>query len=90
MITHKIGLDHIASKIKNTRVLMRVDYNVPLENGQIMDLNRIKQTLPSIKKILSENPKSLVLMSHMGRPNGKRVEKLSLKPVAPALEKLLG
>lgn len=69
---------------------MRVDFNVPIKEGKIKDPTRINGALPSIKKILSENCKSLVLMSHMGRPNGKRTDKATLKPVAPALEKALG
>jgi phosphoglycerate kinase len=69
---------------------MRVDFNVPIKDGKIKDPTRIVGALPSIKKILSENCKSLVLASHMGRPNGKRTDKHSLKLLAPALEKHLG
>lgn len=49
---------------------MRVDFNVPVKDGKIKDSTRILGAVPSIKKILSESPKSLVLMSHLGRPNG--------------------
>jgi phosphoglycerate kinase len=90
MLTRKIGLDQISNRLRNSRVFMRVDFNVPIKEGKIKDTTRIVGALPSIKKILSENCKSLVLASHMGRPNGKRNEKHSLKLVAPALEKLLG
>jgi phosphoglycerate kinase len=69
---------------------MRVDFNVPVKGGEIKDATRIVGALPSIKKILSENPRSLVLMSHLGRPDGKRVDKHSLKPIVPKLEQLLG
>lgn len=70
---------------------MRVDFNTPInKTGHITDSTRIIEALPSIKKILSENPKSLVLMSHLGRPNGKSSNHLSLLPVARELEYLLG
>jgi len=72
MLSKKIGLDQIANKLKNSRVLMRVDFNVPLKDGKVKDPTRIIGALPSIKKILSENAKSLVLMSHLGRPEGSR------------------
>jgi len=49
---------------------MRVDFNCPLKDGAVKDSTRIVGAMPSIKKILSENPKSLVMMSHLGRPNG--------------------
>ena len=69
---------------------MRVDYNVPLEDGRVADNGRIVATLPTIKCIVEGGAKSLVLMSHLGRPDGLRDEKLSLKPVATELERLLG
>lgn len=86
----KISIDHVLKHIENKRVLMRVDFNVPLKEGAIKDPTRIVGAIPSIKKILETNPKGLVLMSHLGRPNGNRVEKHSLKPVLPKLEELLG
>lgn len=68
---------------------MRVDYNVPLdENGQITDDARITQTLPTLRYLL-ENGASVVLMAHFGRPKGKRVDSMSLKPVAARLGELL-
>lgn len=69
---------------------MRVDFNVPIKEGAIKDVTRIKGAVPSIKKILGANPKGLVLMSHLGRPDGNKVAKHSLKPVVPKLEELLG
>jgi phosphoglycerate kinase len=75
--------------IKNKRVLMRVDYNVPLdENLAITDDARIVKSLDTVKYILSQNA-SLVLMSHLGRPKGPEA-KLSLKPAAERLSKLIG
>jgi len=71
-------------EISGQKVLMRVDFNVSLENGRITDDNRIVQVLPSIKYIL-ENDGLLILMSHLGRPDGERDESLSLQPVAERL-----
>jgi len=49
---------------------MRVDYNVPMKDGKVTDPTRLKASLDSINLILNENPKKLILLSHMGRPNG--------------------
>ncbi|OPY75233.1 MAG: Phosphoglycerate kinase [Syntrophorhabdus sp. PtaU1.Bin058] len=76
--------------INGKRVLIRVDFNVPLdENGNVTDDTRIKAHFPTINYCLDRNAK-VVLMSHMGRPKGVRVDKLSLKPVADRLSKLMG
>jgi phosphoglycerate kinase len=77
--------------LKGRRVLMRVDFNVPQdkETGAITNPARITAALPTIKYILDQGA-SLVLMSHLGRPDGKRVEKYTLKPVAEKLQELLG
>lgn len=72
------------------RVLMRVDFNVPVENGEITDDTRIRAAVPTIKYILDQNPKSVVLMSHLGRPKGGPEPKYSMAPVAPALAAQLG
>lgn len=75
--------------VKNKKVLMRVDFNVPLdENCNITSDARIVKALPSIEAILNKGG-SLILMSHLGRPKGKRDEKLSLAPVAKRLGELL-
>src|SRR3989338_5598089 len=75
--------------IRNKRILMRVDYNVPLdENSNITDDSRITKSLDTIHYCLSQNA-ALVLMSHLGRPKGKPEAKDSLKPAAVRLEKLL-
>lgn len=66
-------------------VLVRVDFNVPMEQGRITADERIRATLPTIKYLLGRNC-SLVLMSHLGNPKGKRVPELSLEPIAKHLE----
>ena len=73
------------------RVLMRVDFNVPQDKatGAITNTQRIAAALPSIKYALDQGA-SVVLMSHLGRPDGQKIAKFSLKPVAVELEKLLG
>ena len=76
--------------LKGKRVVMRVDFNVPIKEGVIKDDTRIKGALPSIKYVL-DNGGSLVLMSHLGRPAEKGYEAdFSLKPVAEYLSKMLG
>jgi len=75
----------------NKTVLMRADFNVPQDAAlSITDDTRIRATLPTIKYILEHGVKRIVLMSHLGRPDGKVVAKFSLKPVALRLEELLG
>jgi len=72
-------------------VLVRADFNVPQDASlNITDDTRIRATLPTIKYILGDGSKKVILMSHLGRPDGKVVEKYSLKPVAARLQELLG
>ena len=77
---------------KGQRVLMRVDFNVPQDKatGAITNTKRIEAALPSIKYVLDQGAASVVLMSHLGRPDGQKIAKFSLKPVADVLPKLLG
>jgi phosphoglycerate kinase len=75
--------------VRGKRVLMRVDFNVPVENGKITDNRRIAQALPTIKNVLDRGGK-LILMSHLGRPKGGPEHKFSLKPAADELSRLLG
>ncbi len=74
--------------INNKKILLRVDLNVPMSNGKISDLSRIKSILPTIKSIQSLGGIT-ILISHFGRPGGLYKKDLSLKPIVPALEKLL-
>ena len=78
-------------ELKGKRALIRVDFNVPQDKatGAITNTKRIEAALPTIRYALDQGA-SVVLMSHLGRPDGKRIEKFSLKPVADALAKLLG
>lgn len=75
--------------LQGKKVLMRVDFNVPLDGTTITDDTRIQATLPSIEYVLKNGGK-LILMSHLGRPKGAPEEKYSLAPVAVALSKLIG
>lgn len=74
---------------KGKRVLVRVDYNVPLKDGHVKDNKRITASLPTIEYLLKEGA-SVVLMSHLGRPKGEYKEDLSMKPVAEELQNVLG
>jgi phosphoglycerate kinase len=85
---NKLTIDNI--DLKGKRVLVRVDFNVPLdENLKITDDIRITESLPTIKKIISDGGKA-ILMSHLGRPKGGPNPKYSLKPTAVRLAELIG
>lgn len=85
---NKLTIDDI--QLKGKRVLVRVDFNVPLDDNQIItDDRRITSALPTIKKIIADGGKA-ILMSHLGRPKGQVKPEFSLKPVAEKLSELLG
>lgn len=75
--------------LKNKRVLIRVDFNVPLKEGRITDDTRIQAALPTIKYILEQEGASLIVMSHCGRPKGEKNPEFSLKPAADRLAELI-
>ena len=72
------------------RVLMRVDFNVPLKEGVVTDMTRIERALPTIKYVLEQEGASVVVMTHLGRPKGEKKAEFSLKPVAKAFSQALG
>ncbi len=83
----KVTVDDI--DVRNKRVLMRVDFNVPLENGVITNDIRIRRTLPTIKTVVDRGGR-VILMSHLGRPKGRVVDELRMDPVAGRLGELMG
>ena len=87
-LTSKLAITDL--DLKGKRVLMRVDFNVPLDGEKVTNDQRILGALPTIKHALEQKPRVVVLMSHLGRPEGQAVPKFSLKPVAGELERLLG
>lgn len=76
-------------EVQGKRVLMRVDFNVPIEGGKVLDDWRLRATMPTIRYLIEHGAK-VIMMSHLGRPKGKRDEKFSLHPVAQRLSELLG
>ncbi|MGI8610333.1 MAG: phosphoglycerate kinase [Candidatus Dormibacteria bacterium] len=75
--------------VQGKRVLLRVDFNVPLEDGRIVDDARIRESLPTFKRLLAGGA-SIVVVTHMGRPGGKVVAELRVAPLATRLSELLG
>jgi len=75
--------------VSGKRVIVRVDFNVPLKDGKVESDKRLKESLPTIKYLRDKGAK-VILMSHLGRPDGKRVADMSLRPVAEVLSTLLG
>ena len=75
--------------VEDKRVLVRVDFNVPIKEGVITDTNRIEASIPTIKYLIDNNAK-VILMSHLGRPKGEPKPEFSLKPVAQKLSEIFG
>jgi phosphoglycerate kinase len=86
-LSSKLSIDQL--DLSNKRVLIRVDFNVPMKGSVITNNARIVGALPTIKYALEKNAKSVVLMSHLGRPDGLPNAKYTLQPVADELSKLL-
>ena len=77
------GLD-----LNNKKILIRLDLNVPLNGTRIIDTNRIDKIIPTLQYLL-KNKAKIIIISHIGRPKGKVVNELSLKPVCNEMEKKL-
>ena len=75
--------------LNKKKILLRLDLNVPLENGKIIDTNRIDKVIPTIQFLLKKNSK-IIIVSHVGRPKGKNISYLSLKPVCEIISKKIG
>ena len=75
-------------KLEGKRVLLRVDFNVPLSNGSITEASRIQKVIPTIK-FLIESKAKIIIISHVGRPKGQIVPSLTLEPIAKKLSILL-
>lgn len=89
MLASKLGIEQVADQLKGKRVLMRVDFNVPLKDGKVADATRVSATIPTIKFALDHGASAVILLSHCGRPDGRVQPKYSLKPVVAALEEQL-
>jgi phosphoglycerate kinase len=88
-LSNKLSITDV--NLKDKRVLIRVDFNVPLDaDKKVTNPQRIAGAVPTIKYAIDHGAKAVILMSHLGRPDGKVQAKYSLKPVVPELEKLLG
>ncbi|RFU36024.1 hypothetical protein B7463_g311, partial [Scytalidium lignicola] len=88
-LSNKLSISDV--DLNGKRVLIRVDFNVPLDaNKNVTNNQRIAGAIPTIKYAIDHGAKAIILMSHLGRPDGKANPKYSLKPVVPELEKLLG
>jgi len=85
----KLTIEHIKDLIPNKRILIRVDFNVPMKDGRITNNQRIVGALKTIKFCLENKAKSVVLMSHLGRPDGLPDARYSLRPVADEVGRLL-
>ena len=70
--------------IEGKRVLLRVDFNVPINNGAITETTRIEKVLPTIRSLINKKAR-VIIISHLGRPKGKIIPKLTLKPIAKKL-----
>ncbi|MDA3963369.1 MAG: phosphoglycerate kinase [Planctomycetota bacterium] len=88
MSFNKLSIDKV--DLAGKRVLIRVDFNVPLKDGVITNAARIEAAVPTIQHALKSGAKAVILMSHLGRPNGQSDERYSLAPVAAKLGELLG
>ena len=75
--------------LRNKKVLLRLDLNVPLDDGKISDTTRIDKIIPTLK-LLNKQKTKIIILSHVGRPNGKVLKEFSLKPICENLQDQLG
>ena len=75
--------------LNNKKILLRLDLNVPINRGKITDTTRIDKILPTLNFLIKEKAK-IIILSHVGRPKGKVVKELSLKPICEELQNKLG
>ncbi|VDN50948.1 unnamed protein product [Dracunculus medinensis] len=87
MTLSKLSIDKL--NLRDKRVLIRVDFNVPLKEGKITNNQRIAAAIPTIKYALDNGAKSVVLMSHLGRPDGRKQPQFTMEPVVAELKALL-
>ena len=83
----KQSIEH--TTVRGMTVLVRTDYNVPLKDGKITDDLRIRESLPTLELLVKKGARRIVVISHLGRPEGKKVKELGLAPVAERLKELL-
>lgn len=89
MLSKKLALANIPQKLKGKKVLIRVDFNVPIKDGKVTDSTRIKESLATINFAKQNGAKAITLMSHLGRPDGFKNQKYSLKPIVDTVSSLL-
>jgi phosphoglycerate kinase len=89
-MTHLMTLDDLGlNTLQNRRVLVRVDFNVPLDGATVLDDTRLVEALPTLRELIAARAR-IILLSHCGRPQGERDARFSLRPVAQRLQELLG
>src|SRR5688572_9930868 len=76
-------------EVSGKRVIIRLDLNVPIENGRVTDATRIERVVPTLRELLDKNA-AVIVLAHFDRPKGKVVPEMSLAPVAPAFQASLG
>eukprot|EP00922_Rhytidocystis_sp_ex-Travisia-forbesii_P026069 GHVS01038203.1.p1 GENE.GHVS01038203.1~~GHVS01038203.1.p1 ORF type:complete len:420 (+),score=101.27 GHVS01038203.1:103-1362(+) len=89
MLSSKLNIEDVSQQLSGKRVLMRVDFNVPLSDNKVTDSSRISATLPTINYALEHKASAVVLMSHCGRPDGRVQCMYSLRPVALVLAEMM-
>ncbi|CAO1617084.1 unnamed protein product [Parajaminaea phylloscopi] len=87
-LSNKLSISDV--DLKDKKVLIRVDFNVPMDGDKVTNPQRIVAALPTVKYAIEQKAKAVILMSHLGRPDGKPVSKYSLKPVTAKVSELLG